>query len=277
MSPYKKLYNKLLDHFHPKVFGCLWYATNLSIQRKFTERSFRCAFIGYPFNSKGYRVLDLDTKKVFIGRDVIFVEHVFPFHTIPHSSEPTTLFSPQPDDLVHEITTSLDEFEGELYTTDAAHFSTYALPTPIVLLKRSTRQRKIPDKYQDYVVLPYSSYYHRFFIIYHSLLASLCNVVLVFLVSEMGTSASLGHFDDSSSADRILSCCSSSCWILYYSVLIGLIRESSAYKSHNLIVLGCFFFCSAGKMSSQVVLEHQGTLEKMICHYIIFIMLIWHH
>ncbi|CAA7020467.1 unnamed protein product [Microthlaspi erraticum] len=61
------------------VFGCLAFAHN---QRrggdKFESRSRRCLFVGYPFDKKGWNLFDLETEEVFVSRDVIFVEDVFP-------------------------------------------------------------------------------------------------------------------------------------------------------------------------------------------------------
>ncbi|KAJ3704067.1 hypothetical protein LUZ61_007772 [Rhynchospora tenuis] len=39
----------------------------------------KCVFVGYPFGKRGWRVFDLETNEYVISRDVMFVEHVFPF------------------------------------------------------------------------------------------------------------------------------------------------------------------------------------------------------
>lgn len=36
-------------------------------------------FLGYPFNTKGYKALNLKTKAISVFRDVIFYEQNFPF------------------------------------------------------------------------------------------------------------------------------------------------------------------------------------------------------
>ena len=36
-------------------------------------------FLGYPFNAKGYKVLNLKTRAISINKDVIFYEQNFPF------------------------------------------------------------------------------------------------------------------------------------------------------------------------------------------------------
>ena len=44
-------------------------------------------FLGYPFNIKGYKLFDLQSHSIFISRDVIFHEKVFPFAS--HTSLPS--------------------------------------------------------------------------------------------------------------------------------------------------------------------------------------------
>lgn len=43
-------------------------------------------FIGYPYAQKGYRVFDLETKSIFVSRDISFHEDIFPFSTLQHHS-----------------------------------------------------------------------------------------------------------------------------------------------------------------------------------------------
>lgn len=40
-----------------------------------------CVFIGYPTGIKGYKLYDIQTKQVFVSRDVVFHKEVFPFHS----------------------------------------------------------------------------------------------------------------------------------------------------------------------------------------------------
>ncbi|GJS67280.1 retrovirus-related pol polyprotein from transposon TNT 1-94 [Tanacetum coccineum] len=46
---------------------------------KFDNRGLKCVLIDSPSNQKGYQLYNLDTKEVFVSRDVVFQENVFPF------------------------------------------------------------------------------------------------------------------------------------------------------------------------------------------------------
>ena len=36
-------------------------------------------FIGYPYGKKGWKLFDLETKEIFVSRDIEFVETKYPF------------------------------------------------------------------------------------------------------------------------------------------------------------------------------------------------------
>jgi hypothetical protein len=63
------------------------------ITHKFSLRSKQCVFLGYSPNHKGYKFYHTELGQMYISRDVLFHETVFPFATpsplsVPHASTP---------------------------------------------------------------------------------------------------------------------------------------------------------------------------------------------
>ncbi|KAJ4769803.1 Retroelement pol polyprotein-like [Rhynchospora pubera] len=92
-TPYELLFGKTPTYNAIKTFGCLCY---ISCKHpgldKFEKRSQKCVFVGYPYGKKGWKVYDLNTRKILVSRDVVFDEMVFPF------AELLTAPSPQYDE-----------------------------------------------------------------------------------------------------------------------------------------------------------------------------------
>lgn len=83
-SPAKSLQNRTLyelwtkrkpDLSNMRIFGCKALAhVPKELRQKWDEKSRDCLFIGYLEHSKGYRLFDTKTEKVFKDRDVVFLE-----------------------------------------------------------------------------------------------------------------------------------------------------------------------------------------------------------
>ena len=77
-TPYAMWYGKRLDLQNLKVFGCIAYAHGPDANRqKLDKKATKFRFVGYSLESKGYRLLHENTRKIYIRRDVIFNENDF--------------------------------------------------------------------------------------------------------------------------------------------------------------------------------------------------------
>lgn len=89
LIPFTRLFKLHVSYSHLRVFGCLCYPNNLSISpHKLAPRSVACVLLGYPSTHRGYRCLNIGTRKIIISRHVTFVEDVFPFSVLPTSPSP---------------------------------------------------------------------------------------------------------------------------------------------------------------------------------------------
>jgi len=79
-SPYELVYSTKPDFSYLKVFGCLACASSANTRRtKLDSRNLKCVFLGYKSETKGYVLYDLHSKSIFVTRNVIFHENIFPY------------------------------------------------------------------------------------------------------------------------------------------------------------------------------------------------------
>ncbi|MCO5571726.1 hypothetical protein L7F22_025473 [Adiantum nelumboides] len=99
ITPYESWYDKKPSVSYLRVFGCLAYAhIPQQLRGQHDDKAVKCIFVGYSSGSKGYRLYNPATNKIFESRDVIFAET---------TAQPTVAF-----DVPHMQTQ--DVFEGFL-------------------------------------------------------------------------------------------------------------------------------------------------------------------
>jgi hypothetical protein len=71
------------DYKSLRTFGCsYWPNLRPFNQRKLQFRSTRCVSLGYSPLHNGFKCLEVSTGRVYISRDVVFNESVFPFEQL---------------------------------------------------------------------------------------------------------------------------------------------------------------------------------------------------
>ena len=94
-TPFEKLTGKAPDYSQIRTFGCLCYGSSSPKQRhKFLPRAKACLFLGFPAGYKGYKLMDLETNNIFISRNVVFHEEVFPLLKKNGSADENDFFTP---------------------------------------------------------------------------------------------------------------------------------------------------------------------------------------
>lgn len=80
-----------------------------------------CVFIGYPFGQKGYKVLDMETKEIYVSKDIKFIEHVFPLqhikvNIVQHVYPPKDIIDDQIQTNNFTLTYIIQQFNDSLYS-----------------------------------------------------------------------------------------------------------------------------------------------------------------
>ncbi|KAK4422793.1 Retrovirus-related Pol polyprotein from transposon TNT 1-94 [Sesamum alatum] len=72
-TPFEAFHERKPKVTHLKVFGCVAHVLIPSQKRsKLDENSVKCIFVGYSFETKGYRFYNPETNKLLISCDVVF-------------------------------------------------------------------------------------------------------------------------------------------------------------------------------------------------------------
>lgn len=74
-TPYEALNGRKPNVKHFRTFGCISHVHFPKDEReKLDSKSMKCILLGYGSTTKGYHLYNLDTKRIFHGKDVIFDE-----------------------------------------------------------------------------------------------------------------------------------------------------------------------------------------------------------
>jgi hypothetical protein len=144
------------DIRHLKIFGCkaMVYVPK-PLRLKWNSPTRDAIFIGYPEESKGYRFYDPQTRKVFKGRDAVFMETEFLAQLKRNETNVATFELAVPTD---------DEDDEEPQT--ASPTATTKIPEtinkeePQNMLRKTTRKPK-PKKDDDYVYYKINTITHE--------------------------------------------------------------------------------------------------------------------
>jgi len=93
-SPFEKFFSHSPDYKFLKNFECACFPKLKPYNsHKFSLRSKQCVFLGYSSHHKGYECYHLESGRMYISRNVVFHEIVFPFFT---KTLPFVSFAPHP-------------------------------------------------------------------------------------------------------------------------------------------------------------------------------------
>ena len=82
-TPVERLFSTKPDYSFLRIFRCAcWPHLRPYNSRKLEFRSKQCTFLGYSPQHKGNKCLEISTGRVYISRDVVFDESVFPFKNL---------------------------------------------------------------------------------------------------------------------------------------------------------------------------------------------------
>ena len=78
--PVERLLHTKPNYDSLRIFACAcWPNLRPYNKRKLAYHSTQCVFLGYSPHHKGVKCLDIKTGRVYVSRDVVFDENVFPF------------------------------------------------------------------------------------------------------------------------------------------------------------------------------------------------------
>ncbi|CAL9028169.1 unnamed protein product, partial [Prunus brigantina] len=144
-TPYEVWSGRKPNIQHLRVFGCIAYShVPDHIRKKLDEKAEKCIFIGYSTVTKGYKLYNPKTEKVIISRDVTFDEQGTWDWSL-NEDKPATYF-PTTDNyhFGDEEQVNEPEIQPPMAQSPAAQEPQEVEP------RRSTREHRLPSRFQDY-------------------------------------------------------------------------------------------------------------------------------
>ena len=115
-TPFESYFGHKLDASNLRVFGSTaWARIPLDKRRALQLQSIECMFIGYPNESNGFKLLDINTKYIIIERSFKFDEPLkevelvkektaeFPFYSTEYLDDEIGGDDPDLDPLIFDI------------------------------------------------------------------------------------------------------------------------------------------------------------------------------
>ena len=162
LCPLEVLQQKKPDLSHLKVFGCTCFVHLSATQRrdKLDPRAVKCVFLGYSQTQKGYRCYDTTAKRLFVSRDVQFVE-TSPIFENSNQGEILSDFVPLPEvaanieqqsiapTIQHPTEASVESTINQVVQESAPNID---ISEQTTLPRRNPpRERHPPAKFRDYI------------------------------------------------------------------------------------------------------------------------------
>ena len=149
-TPHEALFSSKPKVNHLRVFGCVCYAHIAKEERsKLDSKATKCVLLGYGSVIKGYRVYDIEDKRVFYSRDVVFNEERFGFEKESKTSDIPIMFELY-DDTIDEL--DVDDEDVTQDDDPPGPNPEEPPPSPVQpVLRRSDRIRRKPDYYGVYL------------------------------------------------------------------------------------------------------------------------------
>jgi hypothetical protein len=149
-TPMERLFGKSGDYSLLRIFGCAcWPNLHPYNKHKLEFRSKQYVFLGYSNLHKGYKCLDISTGRLYIFRDIVFDETVFPFASL-HSNAGARLRAE-----INLLPLSLQPFNLHTHGGHELQGPVDANPTDVVaesFLQESDQNSAYNDESSDFLV-----------------------------------------------------------------------------------------------------------------------------